>query len=497
MKNNDAMGRIENSQMLQKKQKEYVVRGALTKCSNGEKNTIVNLPTDHGQYLQGCPQINIQDSKIENIEGFGLCRVTNKKCIPNLSPWLNGNKNKLIWDQKTLKMEATVTNLDSYCVCLKNQGIISLNTSGQMNRKRPSGGVYITEDRTAIVVNDIRFDIYNPNPQGDSGDVTIRQREDWFTMLEYTMTEVEFSLSKALLGVKFELEDFSREEVVTYSKVSNKQPNGKWEIKQVKNTFVSSNVQSGSKAADAIMIAEALLLAENILQRIADAIEYTHVTFYFQISTTGNHRVILLGGTKSDYQKYLNYEFYSRERSYIYDIVPDNLEIKTKKGMKETIKNLIIDYLNKIKNGESNAKLLVNEEELWLRDNEYYDLIVYLSPKRQYDYHHVILYSDRSNLCQMPIIYPDESLAIIKRKGIYPFDKRVKLIELIHTTWTIQGNKKFWEIFDKVLKQQYSNKSSPKISDPSNATFNFENIKDEIPKGVKPKSASDLMRINQ
>lgn len=60
-----------------------------------------------------------------------------------------------------------------------------------------------------------------------------------------------------------------------------------------------------------------------------------------------------------------------------------------------------------------------------------------------------------------------------------------------------QGNKKFWEIFDKVLKQQYSNKSSPKISDPSNATFNFENIKDEIPKGVKPKSASDLMRINQ
>lgn len=91
---------------------------------------------------------------------------------------------------------------------------------------------------------------------------------------------------------------------------------------------------------------------------------------------------------------------------------------------------------------------------------------------------------------------PEESMAIVKRKGIYPFDNRVKLIELIYTTWTVKGNKKFWNIFNEVLKQQYFMDTKPQISNPSNATFSFKNLKDEIPRGAKPKSASDLMKIN-
>ena len=60
----------------------------------------------------------------------------------------------------------------------------------------------------------------------------------------------------------------------------------------------------------------------------------------------------------------------------------------------------------------------------------------------------------------------------------------------------LQGDKKFWNIFDKALKQQYMNNKKTPISDPSNATFTFSNLKDEIPKGGKPKSAFDLMKTN-
>ncbi|WP_143322491.1 PAAR-like protein, partial [Clostridium sp. HBUAS56010] len=465
-------------------------------CSNGEKKAVLNLPVDHGQYLQGNPQINTQDSKLENLEGFGICKLTNKKCVPQLSPWLNGNQNKKIWNQATLKMEATVVDTESYCVCLKNQGIISANSSGQTVLKQDPHSVYITTDRTAIVVNGIHFDIYNPNSETVNNTVTIKQREDWYTIMEYTMTEVEFSLSQALLGVKFELEDFSREEVSSYSNQSVKYPNGKSKTTPKKNKFVDSHTPSGSKAGNTVILSSAIWLAESVLQQIADAVEYTHVTFYFQKANTGKRRVVLLGGTKSDYWKYVNYEFYKMERSYLYHIVPENLTIVTRNGMKETVKDLILYYISKIKKGQSNAKLLVSEEEMWLKDNEYYDLTVYLSPQRKADYHQMILYSYNSNLCQMPIIYPEESLTIIKRKGIYPFDKRIKLIELIYSTWTLQGDKKFWNIFDKALKQQYMNNKKPSISDPSNATFTFSNLKDEIPKGGKPKSAFDLMKTN-
>jgi len=98
-------------------------------------------------------------------------------------------------------------------------------------------------------------------------------------------------------------------------------------------------------------------------------------------------------------------------------------------------------------------------------------------------------------MCQKFITHPKESLAIVKRMGIYPFGKRIKLIEFIHDTDTDQGNHKFWEIFDKVLEQQSSSDIMPKVSVPSNATFSFENLKDEIPKNAKPKSIFNLITI--
>lgn len=499
MENNESMGHIGNSQMLQKNQKEYVVRGALTKCTNGEKQAVLNLPVDHGQYLQGNPQINILDSKPENIEGFGICKLTNKKCVPQLSPWINGNGNKRIWNQSTLKMEATVVDMDSYCVCLKNQGIITVTNSGQTIPKKNSSRIYITEGRTAIVVNDIAFIIYNPNREPVLGTAEIKMREDWYTVMEYTMTEVEFSLSKALLGIHFEIEDYTREGITVFSNQSVKYSNGKDKIETTQIEIVPKQIPSGTKAAGMLYLAEAMELFNNMLQRLANAIEYTHTTFYFQKSNKGNHRVVLLGGTSSDRNNFMYYDFYERERSYIHHIVSE-ASFKTKgrieNELKEPIKDIIIEYINNIESGKSKAKLLVSKDEVWLRDNEYYDIIVFLSSKRQYNYHHVILYPYNGRLCQEAIVYPEESLAIVKRKGIYPyFDKTTKLIELKFDTCTAYGNDKFWKIFDKVLKQQCMINTKPQVSNPSNATFDITAFKDEIPKGARSKSAFDLMNL--
>jgi hypothetical protein len=497
MEEKEILKQMAASQTLQNTASEYVVRGAMIKCSNGEKTAVLNLPEDHGAYIQGQPQINVQDSKTANIHGFGTCKMTDKKCTPELSTWLNGSNENQMFDKNTLKYESAVPFRDSYCICMRQGGIVEPINSGQVIRNPVPKKVYITDDRTAIVVNNIRFDIYNPNNEMGSDTVTIRPVEEWYTLMEYTMTEKEFSLSQALLGIHFDLEDFTREEVSTYSNQSVEYSKGNWRNEAVKNTFVDSQISSGSKAGNTVLAAELVWLSINILQKFADAVEYTHVTFYFQKANTGKHRVVLLGGTKSDYWKFMDYGFYERERSYLYDIVPENLTIKTKKEMKETVKSLIIEYLEKVEQRTSNAKLLVSKEDMQLKESEYYDLIMFISRKRECNVHHVILYPNDGNMYQKYITYPKETLAIVKRKGVYPFDKRIKLIEFIHDTDTINGNYKFWEIFDNVLKQQYSIDTIPKVSNPSNATFSFETLEDEIPKKTKPKSAFDLMTIKR
>lgn len=497
MEEKEILKQMEASQSLQKTASEYVVRGAMIKCSNGEKTAVLNLPEDHGAYIQGQPQINVQDSKAANIHGFGICKITDKECTPELSTWLNGSNENQMFDKNTLEYESAVPLRNSYCICMKQGGIVEAINSGQVIRNPIPKKVYITDDRTAIVVNDIRFDIYNPNNEMVSDTVTIRPVEEWYTLLEYTMTEKEFSLSQALLGVHFEIEDFTREGVSTYVNQSVQYPSGKIKTEPTNVEFVNDHISSGSRAGITVLTAEFAWLASDILQKFADAIEYTHLTFYFQKASTGKHRVVLLGGTKSDYWKYMNYGFYERERSYLYDIVPENLTIKTKNEMKKTVKKLIEIFLEKVEQGQSNAKLLVSKEEMWLKDNEYYDLIMFLSHKRECDLHQVILYPNNGDIYQKFIIYSEESLAIVKRKGIYPFDKSIKLIEFIHDTDTIHGNYKFWEILDKVLKQQYSIDIMPKVSNPSNATFSFETLEDEIPKKARPKSAFDLMTIKR
>lgn len=84
--------------------------------------------------------------------------------------------------------------------------------------------------------------------------------------------------------------------------------------------------------------------------------------------------------------------------------------------MKGAIKEVIIEYIKRIEQGKSKAKLLVSKNEVRLDDCEYYDMVVYLSPKREGNYHQVILYPFDGKLCQEAILYPEESLATVKKK---------------------------------------------------------------------------------
>ncbi len=492
MNDNEIMQQIKNNQMSQKGQMEYVVRGAQIRCSNGDKQAVVNLPKDHGQYLQGSPQINVQDSKKENIQEFGNCKLTNKKCNPVLSSWLNGNENKRIWDQNTLKAEATVINSDSYCVCMKNQGIISVVNSGQIIRNKPKDSVYITEDRTAIVVNNIRFEIYNPYNDEAPSTPTFRPLEEWYTIMEYTMTEKEFKLSKALLGINFEMEDFGREEVSAYVKESKTYSNGKVKESDKKIEFVSKNMNSNTKGATTELVVAGLWIVNSILKKLADAVEYTYVTFFFQKSSTNKHRVVLMGGTLSDTNFFQEYGYYLMPKSYLYNVVADNMLINTRKSLKDTGKKCIEKYLEKIENNESRAKLLVEKKDLWLKKNECYDAVVYLKPKRQYKQYQVYLYSEFGTMCQRAIMYGGDSIAIVKRNGSTRYSNYTKLIEISNCLYTSGGNKNFWKILDRVLKEQ-ANEITINLKNPSQATtVSLCNLKDEIPKNAKPQSIEDL-----
>ena len=136
MEEKDILKQMMNSQSSHKTDSEYVVRGAVIKCSNGEKAAVINLPEDHGVYIQGKPQINVQDSKTENIHGFGTCKITGNQCTPKLSIWQNGNSDNQMFDKNTLKYESAVPLRNSYCVCIKNKGIVELVNSGQTTFKQ-------------------------------------------------------------------------------------------------------------------------------------------------------------------------------------------------------------------------------------------------------------------------------------------------------------------------------------------------------------------------
>lgn len=135
---------------------EYLVRGALLKCSCGSHKRRMNLPTCHGVYIGDNPVVNSGDYKTEsNISSFGVCssarsgeigeekitlvveptaenpkggEVSGRVCrakFAGTEPWKNANKKVIVGDEGC---HALTTN--SYLECIYG-GRITAETSGQ------------------------------------------------------------------------------------------------------------------------------------------------------------------------------------------------------------------------------------------------------------------------------------------------------------------------------------------------------------------------------
>lgn len=218
-------------------------------------------------------------------------------------------------------------------------------------------------------------------------------------------------------------------------------------------------------------------IVNNLLQAIADSIEYTYVEFYFQVSSLKNYRVTILGGTKSDTIKYSNYQGYNCRCSFLSDIVTDMFYYHTKEDLKTIIQASLDETVANIKNKESFSRLLVAEEELCLNNKEYYDIELYLDSKRRDKTHQVCIYTDtQGNISQKFITYPNDGLYLVKITPTNVFDlfsKRKDLINMIDDiiikSIDSDFNNAFWQLCEQVLIDYNDKVWGIPVADPSNA----------------------------
>jgi hypothetical protein len=120
----------------------YVVQGATLKCSFGDQESKMQIPTDHGIYINDKLQANIMDYQpMTNIQPFGQCgslnnptvkaatkanrgRLKKQPCAPKITmPWINGKPDKLVDQQPALTTKST--NMCMWC------GRITIEDDGQ------------------------------------------------------------------------------------------------------------------------------------------------------------------------------------------------------------------------------------------------------------------------------------------------------------------------------------------------------------------------------
>lgn len=105
-------------------ERSYVVHGAIIKCSQGSKHSLLGVPNSHGVYLRGAAQLTIHDYKpYSNIQPFETCKQCQATCVPNTAPWIEGKDDVLIEGVPALLNTSTTT-------CLVG-GIISILNDGQ------------------------------------------------------------------------------------------------------------------------------------------------------------------------------------------------------------------------------------------------------------------------------------------------------------------------------------------------------------------------------
>lgn len=116
-------------------EKSYVVRGAVLKCDQGNHPGVLNLPLSHGVYIKDKPLLNIADkicganANISEIGAFGLCKLTNDICKPEIafgSKWTDGKEDVLIEGEPALLNTSKLI-----CSCKGSGGVISIEDDGQ------------------------------------------------------------------------------------------------------------------------------------------------------------------------------------------------------------------------------------------------------------------------------------------------------------------------------------------------------------------------------
>ncbi len=137
---------------------EYLVRGATLECRMGSVPRKLNLLMDHGVYIVNKPvvhQLNCDPGEMMNIPPFGVCKVTQKPCMPIIVGFRwwdtypktrivdNGQKNPVDRalasnkspDAPAPKGEDSLTTL-SFLICSMG-GLIEPKDSGQAKTDAP------------------------------------------------------------------------------------------------------------------------------------------------------------------------------------------------------------------------------------------------------------------------------------------------------------------------------------------------------------------------
>jgi len=217
--------------------------------------------------------------------------------------------------------------------------VITATTDGQsISRPRNAlRGVSITEDNKYIVVDGVRFEIFSPEPRWET---SISAPEEWYDVDIWKCEKMEFDAAKTVLDIFSSMLNIGDVEVAEGY-------DGYPSTRYGRKIFIRRNT-----------ILASVQIVNNLLQAIADSIEYTYVEFYFQVSSLKNYRVTILGGAKSDTIKYSNYQGYNCRRSFLSDIVTDIFYYHTKEDLKTIIQASLDETVANIKNKESFSLLL-------------------------------------------------------------------------------------------------------------------------------------------
>lgn len=97
----------------------YVVNGATISCTMGSQSGCLKV-TSHQVKLRGVNRANVEDVSVGS---FGICKGTEKPCVPSCGKWIGGKNNVLLGGKPALHSQSKL-------VCTLG-GVIHIGKDGQ------------------------------------------------------------------------------------------------------------------------------------------------------------------------------------------------------------------------------------------------------------------------------------------------------------------------------------------------------------------------------